>query len=128
MPLLRLTPIGSAIALLCGMCLSVRAQEPLRLYPIIVGAEPGTYDKYYVDGKNGLLGFIDRSGKVVIAARLTAGCGRGEQLREFHEGLAAVAGPKGFGYIDEKGDFVIPSALSRSDPPLLTRNDPGVLN
>lgn len=55
-----------------------------------------------VKGEDGLYGFADKSGKVVIPCRWT-------DAHSFHQGLAVVKDSSGlWGYIDKKGKLVIP--------------------
>ena len=53
--------------------------------------------KFVRDGK---VGFIDASGKIVLDATQPLGG------RQFHEGLLAVGDKDGFGYIDRSGKIV----------------------
>lgn len=74
-------------ALVCGDAACSRTYTDAELYPVHVG------DK---------IGFIDRSGKVVIEPRFTA-------WRDFSEGLAFTYGEQD-GFIDTRGKMVFPFA------------------
>jgi WG containing repeat len=68
-------------------------------------ATPGNLDRFLFK-KSGKLGYIDRTGQIVIPAKF-------DRIDEnFSEGLAAVSINKKWGYIDSMGRIVIPLKFS----------------
>ena len=63
-------------------------------------------NKYYPIQQNGKLGFIVKTGKIVISPQFDSGY-MGEDGC-FSEGLATVQVGEKWGYIDKTGKFVIP--------------------
>lgn len=63
----------------------------------------GSDDRYDFVDQHGKLGFIDATGRAVIAARFQPIA----DMSHFSDGLAPVNGPEGSGYIDPSGRFVI---------------------
>jgi hypothetical protein len=63
----------------------------------------GPEDRYPFVNKDGKLGFIDSTGREVIAAQFQPIA----DMSHFNDGLAPVNGPEGSGYIDPSGRFVI---------------------
>lgn len=55
--------------------------------------------RLFVVIQNGMYGYIDRTGKVVIHPKF-------DEARDFSEGLARVEMNSKWGYIDKKGKFV----------------------
>ncbi len=80
---------------------SAFGQPTSSLYPIVVGVDSPS------GVPSGKVGFIDKTGKVIIPPHFPIGCGQWTDLPEFREGLARVRGDHGFGYIDERGRFAI---------------------
>lgn len=78
----------------------------LLLLTLIVSAQDLTvYEEK--TGDRSKYGFKDKSGKVVVAATY-------DEVLEFSEGLAAVSLDELWGYIDPKGELVIPMELERA--------------
>src|SRR4051812_24158111 len=71
-------------------------------------------EQYFPIRQDGKLGFIDKTGKVVITPQFDS------TVREdgicFSEGLAAVLVGDKWGYIDKTGKFVIPPKFKQTYP------------
>lgn len=61
----------------------------------------GAFNKIYLVQKDNLYGFIDNTGKIIIKPQY-------EKADTFNDGLAAVSNGKKYGFINLKGELVIP--------------------
>lgn len=74
-------------------------------------------EDYFPINQNGKVGFIDKTGKIVITPQFDNALN--DEGRTFSEGLAAVKVGDKWGYIDKSGKFVIPPKFKQESAPTL---------
>jgi hypothetical protein len=75
------------------------------------------FEDYFPIQQDGKVGFIDKTGKIVIAPQFDSASN--EDGIVFSEGLAAVKVSDKWGYIDKSGKFVIPPKFKQESAPTL---------
>lgn len=74
-------------------------------------------EDYFPITQNGKLGFINKTGKIVISPQFDSGVR--EEGGSFSEGLTAVQVGDKWGYIDKTGKFIIAPKFKQTSPPSL---------